>query len=57
MFLNKNYSTQYEVMKSLIGYHKEDFFCIIDFARRKKYIIPAVDGMTAKDIIIFQAKF
>lgn len=44
-------------MRSFIGVEKEQYFCILDYARRKKYLMPVVEGMTTNDLIIFQSKF
>lgn len=53
----QNKSEKYHVMRSFIGVDKKHYFCILDFARRKKYLLPVVEGMTVTDLIIFQSKF
>ena len=48
----------YEGIRGFIGEtKKEQFFFIIDSQRRKKYLLPIIEGMTETDLYIFYSKF
>ena len=47
----------YETILAYIGETKKEFFLIIDAARKQKYVMPIIEGVTNVDLEIFQANF
>lgn len=44
-------------MRDYISWDGLEYFTIIDSARKAKYVMPVVEGMTAVDLHIFHSKF
>lgn len=42
---------------NFVGRDQLEYFLIIDAARKLKYIMPVIEGMTVNDLYIFHSKF
>lgn len=50
-------SDKFDDIYNYVGMQELQYFLIIDAARKLKYIMPIIDGMTVNDLYIFHSKF